>query len=55
MVSGLPETMAGMVAYTVSKNFGGEKNPETIALVGYIKTKFVSLPKKSNNYCHSIH
>lgn len=25
MVPGLPETMAGMAAYMVSKNFGGEK------------------------------
>ena len=38
--------MVGMAAYMASKSFGGEKIPETIALAGYIKTKFVSLPKK---------
>ena len=35
-----------MVAYTVSKNFGGEKNPETIALAGYIKNKICEPTKK---------
>lgn len=46
MVPGLPETMVGMAAYTVSKNFGGEKIPETIALAGYIKNKICEPTKK---------
>lgn len=46
MVSGMPETIAGMAAYMVSKNFGGEKNPKTIALAGYIKNKICEPTKK---------
>ena len=44
--SGMPETIAGMAAYMVSKNFSGEKIPETIALAGYIKNKICEPTKK---------
>lgn len=43
----MSETIAGMVAYTVSKNFNGEKKiQKTIALTGYIKNKICEPTKK---------
>lgn len=42
----MSETIAGMAAYMISQNFGGEKIPETIALAGYIKNKICEPTKK---------